>query len=165
MQSNDVISLCRDVFVKPFEGCAKILPDGRVKAYPDPGTGGKPWTIGYGSTGPDIGPDTIWTIDQCEKALEHHLVYFYVRTMELCPGLKGQPTARIAAVVSWAYNCGLGNLRISTFRKRINEQDWEQAADECLKWNKAAGRVLRGLTRRRQAEAMFIRNPYAAEKR
>lgn len=139
-----------------------MLPDGRVQAYPDPGTGGAPWTIGYGATGRDIGPDTIWTMPQCEKALDYHVMHFYVGVMNLCPGLKGQPAARIAAVVSWAYNCGLRNLQISTFRKRINEQDWDGAAHECLKWNKAAGRVLRGLTRRREAEANFIRNPYAA---
>ena len=157
MQSKDVIRICKEVFIKPFEGCAKLLPDGRVKAYPDPGTGGVPWTIGYGSTGKEIGPDTIWTMQQCEEALDNHLVYFYNGVMALCPGLKGQPPARIAAVVSWAYNCGLRNLQISTFRKRINEQEWEQAALECMKWNKAAGRVLRGLTRRREAEAKFIR--------
>ena len=113
-----------------------MLPDGRVKAYPDPGTGGAPWTIGYGATGKDIGPDTIWTTRQCEKALDYHVMHFYVGVMDLCPGLKGRPAARIAAVVSWAYNCGLGNLRISTFRKRINEQDWDAAAHECLSGTK-----------------------------
>ena len=49
--------LARDVLIKPFEGLAKLLPDGRVAAYPDPGTRGHPWTIGYGSTGPDIQPE------------------------------------------------------------------------------------------------------------
>ncbi len=154
---NTAIELCKNLLIKPYEGCAKVLPDGRVKAYPDPGTGAKPWTIGYGSTGPNIGPDTIWTMEQCESSLEEHLRHFYHGVMKLCPGLAGQPDRRIAAVVSWAYNCGLGNLRISTFRKKINEQDWDAAAQECLKWNKAAGRVLRGLTRRRQAEAELLR--------
>lgn len=154
---NPVIELCKNVLVKPFEGCAKVLPDGRVKAYPDPGTGGHPWTIGYGSTGPDINPDTIWTIEQCERALDEHLEYFYVGVLKLCPGLKDEPPRRQAAVLSWAYNCGLGNLRISTFRKRINEKNWEEAAQECLKWDKAAGRVLKGLTRRRQAESLLLK--------
>jgi len=77
--------------------------------------------------------------------------------MKLCPGLKDEPPRRQAAVLSWAYNCGLGNLRISTFRKRINEKNWEEAALECLKWDKAAGRVLRGLTRRRQAESLLLK--------
>ena len=154
---NPAIELCKNLLIKPFEGCAKVLPSGAVKAYPDPGTGGAPWTIGYGSTGPEITQDTVWSMEQCESALEAHLSHFYKGVMELCPGLKGQPDRRIAAVLSWAYNCGLGNLRISTFRKRINEQDWDGAAQECLKWNKAAGRVLRGLTRRREAEAELLR--------
>jgi len=154
--NEEALQICKDIFVKPFEGCARIMPDGTVQAYPDPGTGGEPWTIGYGSTGTGIGPKTVWTMQQCEEALDAHLLYFYKGVMMLCPGLYGEPAGRVAAVVSWAYNCGLGNLRISTFRKRINEKNWPEAARECLKWNKAAGRVLRGLTRRRQAEAKFI---------
>lgn len=154
---NPAIELCKNLLVKPFEGCARVLPNGTVKAYPDPGTGGKPWTIGYGSTGPEIGPETIWTMQQCESALDAHLEHFYEGVMRLCPALVGEPDRRIAAVLSWAYNCGLGNLRISTFRKRINEKDWTEAVRECLKWNKAAGRVLRGLTRRREAEAALLK--------
>lgn len=154
---NPAIELCKNLLVKPFEGCAKVLPSGDVKAYPDPGTGGAPWTIGYGSTGPGIGPDTVWTMEQCEKALDEHLEYFYAGVMKMCPGLWTELPRRQAAVVSWAYNCGLGNLRVSTFRKRINEKDWDGAAQESLKWNKAAGRVLRGLTRRREAEAELLR--------
>lgn len=153
---DETIRICKEVFVKPFEGCARMLPDGRVTAYPDPGTGGDPWTIGYGSTGKGIGPGTVWTMEQCEAELDKHMSYFYNGVMSLCPGLHGEPASRVAAVVSWAYNCGLGNLRISTFRRRINEKNWPEAARECLRWNKAAGRVLRGLTRRRQAEAKFI---------
>ena len=63
-------ALARDVLIKPFEGLAKRLPDGTVTSYPDPGTKGHPWTIGYGSTGPDIQPGTIWTIKKCEDALD-----------------------------------------------------------------------------------------------
>lgn len=154
---NPAIELCKNLLVKPFEGCAKVLPSGAVTAYPDPGTGGAPWTIGYGATGPGIGPDTVWTMEQCEKALDEHLEYFYAGVMKMCPGLWTELPRRQAAVVSWAYNCGLGNLRVSTFRKRINEKDWDGAAQECLKWNKAAGRVLRGLTRRREAEAELLK--------
>ena len=68
--------LCKDVLIKPFEGLAKRLPDGRVTAYPDPGTRGHPWTIGWGATGPDINPGTVWTMQQCEEALDHHIEYF-----------------------------------------------------------------------------------------
>jgi lysozyme len=68
-----------------------------------------------------------------------------------------EPARRLAALISFAYNCGLGNYRISTLRKRVIASDWDGAATEILKWNKAAGRVLPGLTRRRQAESMLLR--------
>ena len=155
--NEDAKKLARDVLIKPFEGLAKLLPDGRVAAYPDPGTRGHPWTIGYGFTGPDIQPGTIWTMQQCVDALDHHITYFYAGLCKLSPTFPNASPRRIAAVTSWAYNCGLGNYRVSTFKKRIDAEDWDGAAEECLKWNKAAGRVLPGLTRRRAAEAALMR--------
>ena len=149
--------LARDVLIKPFEGLARLLPDGRVTSYADPGTKGHPWTIGYGSTGPDIQPGTVWTIKQCEDALDHHITYFYVGVCKLSPTFPNASPRRIAAVTSWAYNCGLGNYRVSTFKKRIDAGDWDGAAMECVKWNKANGRILPGLTRRRAAEAALMR--------
>jgi len=151
---NEAKKLCKDVFIKPFEGLAKRLPDGRVQAYPDPGTRGHPWTIGWGATGPSINPGTIWTMQQCEEALDHHIEYFVQGVTKLSPKIQTALPRRIAAVTSWVYNCGLGNYRISTFKKRV---DWDDAAEECMKWNKAAGRVLPGLTRRRAAEAVLMR--------
>ncbi|NDG19385.1 MAG: lysozyme [Betaproteobacteria bacterium] len=148
--------LTKDVLIKPFEGLAKLLPDGNVTSYPDPGTRGHPWTIGYGSTGPEIQPGTVWTMQQCEDALDHHINYFYAGICKLSPTFSNATPRRIAAITSWAYNCGLGNYRISTLKKRVDAGDWEGAATECLKWNKAAGRVLPGLTRRRKAEAMLM---------
>ena len=149
--------LCKDVLIKPFEGLAKRLPDGRVTAYPDPGTRGHPWTIGWGATGPDINPGTVWTIEQCEDALDHHVEYFLRGLFKMSPKLQTALPRRIAAVTSWAYNCGLGNYRVSTFKKRVDAGDWDGAADQCMLWNKAAGRVLPGLTRRRAAEAALMR--------
>ena len=149
--------LAKDVLIKPFEGLAKLLPNGTVTSYPDPGTRGHPWTIGWGATGPDIQPGTVWTMQQCEDALDHHITYFYVGLCKLSPTFSKAAPRRIASVTSWAYNCGLGNYRISTFKKRIDANDWDGAAQECMKWNKAAGRVLPGLTRRRAAEAALMR--------
>lgn len=147
------IALCRDGFVKPWEGCAKKLPDGRCTAYPDPGSGDKPWTIWWGTTGPDVQPGTVWDEAQGTQRLDAHLWHFATGLLNLSPNLAKATPLRFAAVLSWAYNCGLGNYRISTFKKRIDAGDWAGAAQECLKWDKAAGRVLRGLTLRRQAEA------------
>ena len=150
-------SLAKDVLIKPFEGLARLLPDGTVTSYPDPGTKGHPWTIGWGATGPDIQPGTVWTMQQCEDALDHHIEYFVRGLLKMSPSLSTALPRRMAAVTSWAYNCGLGNYRVSTFKRRVDALDWEGAANECLKWNKAAGRVLPGLTRRRVAEASLMK--------
>jgi len=154
---NEAIELAINVLIKPFEGYARRLPDGGCCAYPDPATGGDPWTIGYGSTGRDIRKYTVWSKEQAETALQAHVRYFVSGLVKLSPRLLSASPRRIAAVISWAYNCGLGNYRISTFKKRIDASDWEGAAEECRKWNKAAGRVLPGLTRRREAEALMMR--------
>jgi GH24 family phage-related lysozyme (muramidase) len=154
---NEAIELAINVLIKPFEGYARRLPNGDCCAYPDPGTGGDPWTIGYGATGRDIRQYTVWTKEQAETALQEHVRHFVSGLVRLSPGLLSASPRRIAAVISWAYNCGLGNYRISTFKKRIDASDWEGAAVECRKWNKAAGRVLPGLTKRREAEALMMR--------
>lgn len=153
---SDAVQLAAQTLVKPFEGYAKRLPDGSCTAYPDPGTGGDPWTIGWGSTGGDIQQGTVWTVERAEAALQTHLAHFVSGLLKMSPGLIREPDRRIAAVLSWVYNCGLGNYRISTFKKRVDAKDWEGAREECVKWNKAAGRVLPGLTRRRIAEAALL---------
>jgi len=153
---SEAIKIATESLIKPFEGYHKRLPDGSCKAYPDPGTGGHPWTIGWGSTGKDITPDTVWTKEQAQKALEEHVLYFLSGMLKLSPSLAYEQPRRIAAVLSFCYNCGLGNYRISTFKKRVDSKDWFGASEEILKWNKAAGRVLPGLTRRRKAESLLL---------
>lgn len=157
MNPKDAITLAREAFIKPFEGYARRLPDGSCQAYPDPGTGAEPWTIGYGSTGPEIQPGTIWTREQAEQAVEFELLNKLMALLKLSPNLATESDRRVAALVSFAYNCGIGNYRISTLRKRVQAKDWDGAASEIIKWNKAAGRVMRGLTIRRSAEAAFLR--------
>lgn len=152
----EALELAKTHLIKPFEGYHKLLPDGGCKAYPDPGTGAQPWTIGWGSTGPNIHKDTVWTKEQAEQDLEKHLLYFLSGILKLSPTLKDAKATQIAALVSFSYNCGLGNYRISTLKKRVDVGNWEDAAYEIKKWNKAAGRVLKGLTRRRAAEALFL---------
>jgi GH24 family phage-related lysozyme (muramidase) len=154
--TTEAIKLAGDVLVKPFEGYAKRLPNGDCTAYPDPGTNGDPWTIGWGCTGPDIEKGTVWTVEKAQAELEKHLLHFCVGVLKLSPGLIKEPPGRLAAVISFSYNVGLGNYRISTFKKRIDAKDWPGAKEEIVKWNKAAGRVLPGLTRRRLAEATLL---------
>ena len=154
---DEAIKIAVDILIKPFEGYARRLPSGDCMAYPDPGTGGEPWTIGYGSTGSDVCPGIVWTENKAAERLQEHCLYFCSGLVKLSPKIVLEPPRRIAAVLSWVYNCGLGNYRISTFKKRIDAGDWSGAAEQCLLWNKSAGRVMPGLTRRRQAEALLMR--------
>lgn len=146
--------------IKRFEGLARVLPDGRIAAYPDPGTGGEPWTIGWGSTGKDpfnggrIGPKTIWTREQADMAFERHIAQFEREVRDLlgdAPTTQGQ----FDALVSFHYNTGA--LGRSTLLRRHKAGDYDAAAREFARWNRAGGKVLQGLVRRRAAEAALYR--------
>jgi len=88
------------------------------------------------------------------------LLLWMVRTkylptvMRLCP--KIDTPERVAALIDFTFNLGGGNLKASTLRRRVNTGDWEAVPTELRKWNKAGGRVLRGLTIRREAEIALI---------
>ena len=134
--------------VARFEGC-------RLKAYPDPATGGDPWTIGYGCTGPAIVPGLVWTQAQANAALDRELAKFGAGVDAAVIG--HLEPHEMAALVSLAYNIGLGNFRKSTLLRLLNAGDRKGAAEQFLKWNRAAGKVMRGLTTRRVAErALFL---------
>lgn len=79
---------------------------------------------------------------------------FLPAVLKLCPGIDN--ANRLAAIIDFTFNLGVGALKSSTLRKCINAGDWAGARVQLLRWNKAGGRVLRGLTLRRQAEAALI---------
>jgi GH24 family phage-related lysozyme (muramidase) len=139
-----------------FEGYATRLPDGSAKAYPDPGTGGKPWTIGWGSTtdeqGKPIQPGTIWTRERADARFAKHLAQFEAGVRE---GLRGAPVTQgqFDAMCSLAYNIGVGAFQESTLLRRHRTGDYAAAQAQFARWNRAGGRVMKGLTRRRAAEA------------
>ncbi|MDT4321834.1 lysozyme [Klebsiella aerogenes] len=138
--------------IKDFEGC-------RLTAYPDPGTGGAPWTIGYGWTLPVDGKPVRpgMTIDQAiaDRLLKAGLVSYENDVLKIVKVKLTQ--GQFDALVSFAYNIGSRALSTSTLLKKLNAGDIKGAADEFLRWNKAGGKVLNGLTRRREAErALFL---------
>jgi GH24 family phage-related lysozyme (muramidase) len=140
--------------IKRFEGCARVRPDGQVEAYPDPGTGGAPWTIGWGATGPGIGPGAVWTQAECDARLEADIARHAAdveRALAGAPASQGQ----FDALVSFHYNTGA--LGRATLTRLHREGRHGEAAREVARWNKAGGRVLHGLTRRRAAEAELYR--------
>lgn len=135
--------------IKEFESC-------ELEAYPDPGSGGDPWTIGWGSTGPGIRKGVTWTQAQADERLKEDVAKFADGVRNL---LGGAATSQqeFDALVSFAYNVGLGNLGSSTLLKLHKAGDKVGAAKQFARWDKAAGRTLRGLTRRREAEAKLYR--------
>lgn len=140
--------------IRQFEGCARLRSDGMVEAYPDPGTGGHPWTIGWGATGPGIGPGTVWTQAACDQRLVADIAR---HALDVETALGDMPTTQgqFDALVSFHYNTGA--IRRSTLLKHHLSGDHTAAAAQFARWNRAGGRVLRGLVRRRNAEAKLYR--------
>ncbi|MEL6326935.1 MAG: lysozyme [Cyanobacteria bacterium J06626_23] len=134
--------------IKSFEGL-------RLTAYQDAvGV----WTIGYGTTR-NVRRGMQITRTQAEAFLQEDLVRFEqaVNDAVKVPINDNQ----FSALVSFAYNVGSGALRSSTLLKKLNQGDIRGAANELPRWNKAGGRVLAGLTRRRNAErALFLGEDY-----
>jgi lysozyme len=117
-------------------------------------------TIGYGATFYEDGTHVQLTDPAITRERAEALLLWMVRTrflpsvMRLCPGIDHPD--RLASLIDFAFNLGAGNLKVSTLRKRVNAGDWGTVPDELRKWNKAGGRVLKGLTIRREAEAALV---------
>lgn len=107
-------------------------------------------TIGYGHTGADVKEGMRITEEQAEEFLRSDLRHIERRVQQLvtAPLTQGQ----FDALVSFAYNVGLGALERSTLLKRLNAEDYRGAAAQFGLWTRAAGRDLPGLVRRRRAE-------------
>ena len=135
--------------IKEFEGC-------KLTAYRDSvGV----WTIGYGWTQPVDGKPirSGMTIKQetAERLLKTGLVSYESDVSRLVKVRLTQ--GQFDALVSFTYNVGARSLSTSTLLRKLNAGDYVDAADEFLRWNKAGGKVLNGLTRRREAErALFL---------
>ncbi len=135
--------------IKQFEGC-------KLTAYQDSvGV----WTIGYGWTQPVDGKliRAGMTIKQetAERLLKTGLVSYESDVSRLVK--VGLTQGQFDALVSFTYNLGARSLSTSTLLRKLNAGDYAGAADEFLRWNKAGGKVLNGLTRRREAErALFL---------
>jgi lysozyme len=141
------ISANGKALIKRFEGC-------KLRAYPDPATGGAPWTIGWGSTGLGIVPGIIWSQAQADARFDADIAAFAAKVDRL---LEGWPTTQgqFDALVSFAYNLGLANLGKSTLLKDHKAGLFAAAKGQFALWNRANDKVLDGLTKRRAAEAQM----------
>ena len=116
------------------------------------------WTIGYGHTA-GVGPDSRrLTERQASQLLEEDLES-YLRVIEALPIADELDDNQVAATLSFIYNLGPGAISHDTgIGRALRNRQWQRAADEMLRWDRAGGRVLPGLTRRRRAErALFLR--------
>lgn len=126
--------------IKSFEGL-------ELKAYKD-SVGVV--TIGYGSTGTHVSMGQTLTVQQAEDLLRKDVSRFEEGVGKLVKVTINQN--QFDALVSFSFNLGLGNLSSSTLLKKLNAGDYQGASLEFERWNKAGGKVLNGLTRRRLAE-------------
>lgn len=142
--------------MKVSDDCIKMIKhhEGvRLRPYQDPiglWTVGVGHLIGDGKTLP-IEWFRTFTMDEVDELLKKDLQRFERGVLRLCPNYLTQ--SRFDALVSFAFNVGLGNLQASTLRQKHNRNDILGAAKEFLRWNKAGGKVFRGLTIRRQDES------------
>jgi lysozyme len=133
--------------IKDFEGVV-------LKVYPDPATGGEPWTAGVGHTGPDVKPGMKVTREMADAWLAADLKKFEDVVNKAAPVATQD---QFDAMVSLCFNIGPGNFLKSTLLKKHKAGLYGGAADQFAVWNKAAGKIMAGLTRRRAAEARLYR--------
>lgn len=134
--------------IKQFEGW-------RSRAYRDPiGV----WTIGYGHTSmagpPEVTQDMRITKAEGEAILKRDLVKYETAVSRAVKVELAQE--QFDALVSFCYNVGPGNFRRSSVLRAVNARQWAVAARRFALWNRAGGRVLPGLVRRRAAEAALF---------
>jgi lysozyme len=129
--------------IKRFEGC-RLMP-----YYCPAGV----LTCGWGSTGPDVFPGRAWTQEYADSRMLMDAQKFARGTLALCPSLAGN---KLCAIADFSYNLGIGRLKSSTLRRKVNAGDWEAVPKELRKWVNGGGRRLQGLVLRREAEIALI---------
>ena len=140
--------------IKSFEGL-------RLKAYKCPAG---VWTIGYGHTGKDVKPGMIITEEQAEEYLRQDLERFEKGVDDLVEVDINEN--QYSALVSLAYNIGLGNFKKSTLLKLINkgnQNELEAVHSQFKRWVYANKKVLPGLVKRREAEFKLYSTPESSE--
>lgn len=108
------------------------------------------WTIGYGHLCDAAHPPI--SEGEAEIYLTRDLQTALAATLRHCPVLATEPEGRLAAIVDFTFNLGVGRLQTSTLRRRVNQRNWAAAGLELRRWIYGGGKALPGLIRRREAE-------------
>lgn len=141
--------------VAPFEGCHKLI-NGLIYPYLDKLAKPPVATRGYGRTYGITMESGPINKQQALEELGTGLNAYGMRCAGYAPSLLARPEC-MAAVTSWAWNCGTGAFKVSRLRRAINDGRWSDAAELIRKPNTAGGVVYRGLVNRREAErALFL---------
>lgn len=142
-------------FTAAEEGC-------RLTAYPDPVSGGDPWTIGYGATGPGITSGTVWTQERADADLEARLSV--IGDAILSHSKVPLNDNQLAALCDFAYNEGLYALLWESTLWTLLQAGRSSAvvAQHFLEWDIACGRVIQGLENRRVKEQYLFLTPVSA---
>lgn len=151
--------------IEYYEGC-------ELEAYPDPKTGGDPWTIGVGATGPGIVRGTVWTKAQADARLAADL---YIREGDANNAILVEVSqGMFDAFMSILFNVGHGSpvkdgiIRLksaypSTLLRKLNAKDYAGACEEFAKWTSPGSSVSHGLRKRRRAEQALWNGLNAAQ--
>jgi lysozyme len=113
------------------------------------------WTLGYGQT-QNIKQGMTWTQNQADEDLVKTALEVLNRAIKYSPILATANMEKQAAIADFIYNLGVGNYAKSTLKKKVDAGDWLAASSEIKKWDKAAGKILKGLTVRRAKEAELL---------
>ena len=132
--------------IRDSEGC-------KLTAYQ---CSGGVWTVGWGYTGTDIKKGLVWTQEKADECLLVTAMGVLNQAIKASPILATANMEKQAAIADFIYNLGVGNYAKSTLKKRVDAGNWLAASSEIKKWNKAAGKELKGLIVRRQKEADLL---------
>ena len=113
------------------------------------------WTLGYGQT-QGIKQGMAWSQQQADDDLIKTAMAVLDRAVKYSPILATANIEKLAAIADFIYNLGVGNYAKSTLKKQVDAGNWLAASSEIKKWDKAGGKVLKGLTIRRNKEAELI---------
>lgn len=137
--------------IKEFEGC-------KLTAYPD--QGGR-YTIGWGTAAPWVTEGMTCTQQQADAWLMQDVQNVAAALSRMIKVIVNEN--KFSALVSWAYNCGLGNAANSSLIARLNEGHPEEVPAQLERWNKVGGVIDAGLVRRRAAEVALWDTPVTAD--
>jgi len=137
-----------EAFIKGFEKC-------RLCAYRDPGG---VWTIGWGHTGPEVVEGLTWTQAQADAQFNADIARL-IPLMARSIGMEATDTLnqnQIDALISFAFNAGIGSFRSSTLLRRVNQLRFSDVPAQLGRWIFVQGKVSNGLVARRAAEAALF---------